>query len=247
MTADLLRLTILIHGDSGTGKSWLGASAPGPRLHIDAEGRGLYLPGPKVWWDPRNPPPELTDWQDITVIVDIRSFADFKNAYAWLEAGKHPFNSVTLDSLPEIQSRCMDNISGTNQPTQQDFGVLLREIEGLVRKFRDLRTHPIRPLLALIVVSGSHEKNGKQRPMLVGQMSGKAAYHFDVVGYLSVTLDHAGVEQRNLLIKPIGLYEAKDNTHLLGQHYGHTIINPNVSEMLAVLNAPPAATPGAAA
>ena len=32
------RLKALVHGDSGVGKSWLGASTPGPRLILDVEG-----------------------------------------------------------------------------------------------------------------------------------------------------------------------------------------------------------------
>jgi hypothetical protein len=39
-----------------------------------------------------------------------------------------------------------------------------------------------------------------------------------------------------MLIKPIGLYEAKDNTDLLTRALRHSISNPNVAEMLSVLN-----------
>jgi hypothetical protein len=39
-----------------------------------------------------------------------------------------------------------------------------------------------------------------------------------------------------MLIKPIGLYEAKDNTDLLTRALRHNIVNPNVAEMLSVLN-----------
>ena len=53
-----LPLTMLIHGDAGTGKSWLGNTVPAPRLILDAEGRSIYLPGgPKVTWDPREQAP----------------------------------------------------------------------------------------------------------------------------------------------------------------------------------------------
>lgn len=241
-----LSLTLLVHGDAGTGKSWIGASTPGPRLVLDGEGRGLYYPNTsKVWWDPRNPLP--TEDQngnpistDTTVIVDVREFGDFEGAAQWLASGQHYFESVVLDSLTELQQRCVDAIAGTNQMQTQDWGALLRDMDSLVRKMRDLRTHPVKPIQALVVIALSHEKNGKQRPMLQGGLSGKVAGHFDVVGYLSLVLDGQGHEQRNMLIKPIGLYEAKDNTDMLTKHYGHSVINPNVTEMLSVLNAPEA-------
>lgn len=233
---------MMVHGDAGTGKSWLGASAPGPRLVLDAEGRGLYYPSSsKVWWDPRNPLPEVDRdgnpiTTDTTVVVDVREFGDWTRAYQWLAAGKHYFKSVIVDSLTEMQQRCIDHIAGTNQMQTQDWGSLLRDMDDLVRKMRDLRTHPTAPIDALVIIAGSHEKNGKQRPMLQGSMSGRVAFHFDLVGYLTLNLAGDGTEYRSLLIKPIGLYEAKDNTDLLNKHYGATITNPNVSEMLAVLN-----------
>lgn len=240
----MLRLTSLIHGDAGTGKSWIVYSAPGPRLVLDAEGRGLYLPGPKVWWDPRQPPPTTLENgapinTDTSVIVDVREYGDWERAYQWLAAGGHYFRSVGLDSLTEIQQRCIDHIAGTNQMQTADWGALLRDMDNLVRKMRDLRTHPTTPIDALVVVAGSHEKNGKQRPMLQGSMSGRVAFHFDLVGYLSLALTGDGQEYRSLLIKPIGLFEAKDNTDLLSRKYGHSIINPDISQMLDVLNTEP--------
>lgn len=240
---DGLRLTALVHGDSGVGKSWLGASAPGPRCIIDAEQRGSYTPGTKVRWNPREAPPTGLD-ADTSVLVTIRDFADLKLTYDWLASGKHEFNSVVIDSLTEVQQRLIDSIAGSAQMQTQDWGVALRELESYVRKFRDLREHPSKPLWAIIVLAGSHEKNGKQRPMVQGQLSNKAAYHFDLVGYLDNDLDANGQIVRRMLIRPIGLYQAKDNTDLLGRHYGHYIFNPDISEMLRVLNTP-TATPAA--
>lgn len=237
-----LKLTMLVHGDAGTGKSWIGASAPGPRLVLDGEGRGLYYPTSKVWWDPRQPlPTTLADGSPITtdtsVIVDVREFGDFHRAYQWLASGQHYFESVVLDSLTELQQRCIDHIAGTHQMQTQDWGSLLRDMDKLVRDMRDLRTHPVKPIQALVVIALSHERNGKQRPMLQGSLSNKVAGHFDVVGYLSLAYDVASnQEQRQLLIRPIGLFEAKDNTDLLTRAYGHIITNPNVTEMLGVMN-----------
>jgi len=233
----MLSLTALVHGDSGTGKSWFGASGPGPRLVIDAEGRGLYLPTPdKVFWDPRTEIPLDRIGPDTTVIATVRNFAEFELSYQWLASGKHPFVSVTLDSVSELQQRCIDNVAGTGQMQTQDWGDVLREMDAIIRKMKDLRTHPTQPLQSLVVLAGSKERAGKQRAMVQGQLADWIPYRFDLVGYLTLNLDASGNEFRSMLIKPIGLYEAKDNTHKLSQHYGTHIVNPNICEMLAVLN-----------
>ena len=230
------RLTMLIHGDSGHGKSWLADTAPGPRLILDAEGRADYTPSNKIMWDPRTAPPEVGP--DDSVVVDVQSFDTAQMAYTWLASGKHPFNSVIVDSITELQQRVLDAVTGSPsiQPQTQHWGTLLREMESFVRKLRDLRKHPVKPLWAVVLVAGSQEKNNKQRPFLQGQLGIKIAYHMDVVGYLVRQQGDDGQEQRVLHIKPFGFIEAKDNTHILSQQYGGTIINPDVTDMLNVLN-----------
>lgn len=244
------RLTALIHGDSGHGKSWLLNTAPGPRLLLDAEGRAEYLADPRdpsgltpqalVQWDPRTQiPAESADPHTVTV-VDVQKFEDAQVAYTWLASGQHPWNSVLVDSITELQQRAMDYITGTRQAEQQDWGTLLRELEAWVRKLRDLRNHPTKPLWAVVLSAGTQAKNNKQRALLQGQLSLKIPYHLDVVGFLERGLDPAtGQEVRTLHVKPYGPYEAKDNTHVLSAHYGASIPNPNLSEMLRILNPAP--------
>lgn len=236
------RLTLLVHGDSGHGKSWLGDTAPGPRLLLDVEGRSDYTPSGKVLWNPREPIPAESDDPNMTTVVDVQDFGVVDLAYQWLASGQHPFNSVVVDSITELQQRKMDTIAGVQQPQTQHWGALLREMEAFVRRLRDLRKNPIKPLWAVVLIAGSQEKNGKQRAFLQGQLGVKIAYHMDVVGYLVRGQDpHTGEEVRQLHIKPFGQIEAKDNTHLLSQHYGAAIPDPNITAMLRVLNAEEAA------
>lgn len=244
------RLTVLIHGDSGHGKSWLLNTAPGPRLLLDPEGRSEYLADPRdptgmtpqhiVEWDPRQPVPEQSKDADTVTVVNVQRFEDLQLAYAWLASGQHPFASLLVDSLTECQQRAIDYIANTRPMETQDWGTLLRELEALVRKMRDLRKHPTNPLWVVAFSAGSQEKNGKQRPLLQGQLSLKVAYHFDVVGYIARGIDETtGEEIRNLHIKPFGQIEAKDNTHVLSRHYGSPIRNPNLTDMLYALNPQP--------
>lgn len=240
------RLTIFIHGESGSGKSWLANTAPGPRLLLDAEGRAEYLkadpatrtPQRIVEWDPRNPIPEESKDPSVLTVVNVQEWTDITLPYQWLQKGDHPFRSVIIDSITEVQQRLIDKVASTSQMTQNQWGEVLRELEASIRRFRDLRKHRTNPLLAVVVVSGTQEKEGMNRPMLQGKISSKSAYHFDVVGYLGKRITAEGIRQRYLLIDGfVDGFVAKDNTDDLVHHYGDTIIDPNISDMLRVLNA----------
>lgn len=236
------RLTLLVHGESGVGKSWLGVTAPGPRLYIDVEGRSEYLPNAQynVYWDPRQPlPVAYPDGTPIhtetNVVITVRDYPTFEQVKSWLQAGQHYFKSVIIDSLSELQQRCLDSITGAEQARTQDWGTLLRKVEGTVREYRDLRTHPFAPIDALVIVSGTHMKDGLFRPLLQGGLSTRLAYHFDAVGFLQFTWN--GQEMvRSMAIQPYGQFVAKDNTDLLTRAYGMNIHHPHVGQIIAVLN-----------
>jgi len=248
------RLTMLVHGESGHGKSWLGDSAPGPRLLIDVEGRHAYTPSRKIMWDPRTPlPAAFEDGSPIdtetTIVVNVRDYPTFELVYAQLASGNHYFQSVIIDSLSRLQKRAKDSIN-PGQFEQQHWGELLRKIEQTVNNYVDLRTHPTNPLTALVIISGSHMKDGRQRPLLEGGMSNLLAYAFDLVGFLQFELNMAtGEGVRKLAIQPYGLFVAKDNTDILSDYYGMFVEIPHkssgrklVQELLIVLNNPQGAT-----
>ncbi len=247
------RLTMLVHGDSGAGKSWLTNTGPGPRLYLDGEGRAEYLadlradptgmtPQKLVTWDPRYAiPPESSD-PDIVTVVDIFKIQDIEAVYAFLRSGEHPFRTVAVDSLQEIQTRLKEDIAGLEQMRTQDWGEALRRLDSLIRDMRDLRKHKTNPLDALVIVAGSAEKDGKKRPMLQGQMALRAPFHFDVVGFLQKGIN---AEQQRVIYMTIDGYVndilAKDNTHVLSHTYGENIVFPNIEHMLGVLNPAPSA------
>lgn len=233
-------ITLVVHGEAGVGKSWLADTAPAPRLIMDAEGGSEWTPSePKVLWDPQaTPPPPDAE----TVIVYTRDFATVDRVYQWLNSGQHPFNSVTWDSLTEIQKRCMDQIVGANQLRKQDWGTLLRFMEGTLRQFRDLKMHPVRPLQAEVFIALSNDRGEnmpKTRPAVQGSLTTTLPGYVDVVGYLYLEADENGVSHRWLQIQPWNNVVAKDRTHLLTQTYGWRIEDPNITHMLQVLNPTP--------
>jgi hypothetical protein len=209
-------LTIVVHGESGVGKSWLADSAPSPRLILDVEGGVRFTPSDKVEWNAQDAPPTAD-----TVVVHVRDLATVQQAFQWLNSGKHPFRSVVIDSLSEMQKRAVDSIAGSAQMKTQDWGTLLRKMEGMVRAFRDLTSHPSAPLECVVFVCGTkvESETGKLRPNLQGQMGTTLPYYVDVVAHLALTNgDEPGEYVRRATFRPVGDVVAKDRTGRLGSH-----------------------------
>lgn len=229
-------LSMLVHGEEGVGKSWLGASTPGPRLICDSEGRAKYTPGRKIYWDPRATEPPVYDGTWDTCIVQVLEWDVYQLVYQWLRSGQHPFVSATIDSLMEGQKRGIDQIAGIHQMDQQDWGAILRKVEGLVRQFRDIVLIPGNPLKVIMFVVGSKNYDGKYQPLLQGQIRDTIAYLLDVVGYMYVPPQQEGVPEgaeRALLVKKLPGFTSKDNT---GKLPGPVIYNPNITELMQYLN-----------
>lgn len=226
---DLRTLTAVIHGESGVGKTRLADTAPGPRLFLDAEGGAKFTPTKKIVWNPEtdDPPEDDGTWE--TCIVHVVDFQTVKKVFNVLNSGKHPFKSFIMDSLTELQKRCMDALVGTSAPDQSDWGTLLRQMEAMVRSFRDLTMHPKNPLQSVIVTALSSEKDGKYRPHVQGQLGITLPGYFDVVGYMYVKQDEeSGELVRRLLVQPHDQFVAKDRTGRLATY----IDNPTITGMI---------------
>lgn len=225
-------LTMVVHGESGVGKSWLADTAPGPRLILDVEGGVNFTPSDKVSWDGKGAPPDASPGD--SVVVQVRDLATAQAAYQWLNAGKHQFNSVVIDSLSEMQKRAVDSIAGANQMKTQDWGTLLRKMEGMVRAFRDLTMHPTAPVQTVVFVCGTkvESETGRMRPALQGQMGTTLPYYVDVVAYMAYAPgDEPGEFVRRATFRPIGDVVAKDRTGRLGDH----LDDPTIPRMLSAV------------
>lgn len=223
-------VSFLLHGPSKAGKTYLANTSPGPRLILDAEGGTRFLKTNKVVWDPRDAPPDDLK-EDDTVLVYIRDFSQLAHAYQWLAAGKHPFRSIILDSISEIQQRCIDALVGTEQMRLADWGTLSRKVARLVRDYRDLLIHPTNPVAAVILIAMTKQSNdsGKYVPYVQGQLATALPFYIDIVGYLQAAVDESGEMQRYLLVQPHNQYEAGDRTGC----FPPIVQNPNITTMLS--------------
>lgn len=190
---------MLIHGESKAGKSTVAASLPKPLLYLDVESAARFLPLRKIVWDPRNPPPKVDKAVWDTCVVAVREWTDAVLALDWLKYHDHPFRSVSVDSISELQYRNIEATAGRDQVKIADWGQVLREVGGFVRDLRDLTMHPFHPLRAVCITSMSKvEGNGFIHPQLQGQLSGIITYLMDITAYLSVEVGPGGVEKRVL-------------------------------------------------
>lgn len=180
-------LTIMVYGESKVGKSSFAVTAPYPRLMLDVEGGHRFLPINVKYWDPMTEEPPLADGTWDTVVVQVRDYDVVMKAFQWLQSGKHQFKSLIIDSISELQVKCMDNIAGTEQMKMQQWGELLRHMGALLRDLRDLTMHPTQPLEAVILTAMARKgQDGVYRPYLQGQLAIQAPYFYDILGAITV-------------------------------------------------------------
>lgn len=178
-------LSVLLYGASKAGKSTTAITAPAPRLLLDAEHGHKFLNAKMIYWDPTTEvPPEPSESWDTTVVI-VRNFDTIMKVYQWLQSGAHPFRSVIVDSISEVQAKCLEQVAGRDALQMQQWGMVLRAMNGVMRDLRDLTTHPTNPLRAVVLTAMATDKGGHLAPYLQGQSATIAPYIFDITGYLA--------------------------------------------------------------
>lgn len=237
------RLRLLLHGEAKVGKSSLAETCVGPRLILDAEGGMEFLANPTVvWQSAAQPPPEDLGPND-SVVLHVKEWSDVELAVQWIRSGKHPFKSLVLDSLTEIQKQVKRNISSRFQI--QDWGELLDTMEPYIREMRDLTTIPENPLWTLVIVAHSrNDDDGKHVLDLQGALSRHLPGFFDTVGYLRPAIDGSG--NREMVVSPQAGILAGDRTKILRRHFNGVVpialndeteeITWNLTQLLELMN-----------
>lgn len=209
--------TIMLYGDTGSGKTPVSATGPRPLLFLDVESRARFLRGRKIRWNPLldQPPKDDGTW-DICV-VNARDWSTVRAAVDYIIAGATDFRSVTLDSVTEAQKRSKDNVkarySNDDQMSERLWGILLEDMELAVRQLRDATTHPTRPLELVTITALPNDAKLPIRPLLQGKLGSTIVAYVDVLGWLFVEPPEDGVpgpSDRRLLVGPSANYMTKD-------------------------------------
>jgi hypothetical protein len=209
-------LSFLVHGHAKAGKSTFADSGPRPTVILDVEGTSIWTPSRKTEWNPLretvpDPGRHLTagygqpsitpGWESAMVIA--RDAETTWTLYQILNTGRHPFNSVSVDSVTEVQQREIDDLTKGKAMGREQWGELLRYVNRMTRMYRDLITHPVKPLWSVAMTAGTHQVQGRWRPLLQGASQDYLPYYVDLLGYLNARQD--GV--RELLTGPHPSYE----------------------------------------
>lgn len=227
-------VSLMLYGPSKVGKSTLAATAPKPLLHLDAEG-GLgtkWLKAKKIEWNPINEPPPEADGSWEICVVHVRNYQVVQAVYDYLNDKPHPFRTLVLDSISEIQQRCIDHYVGRAAIKIQDWGTLLRELSDLVRKLRDLGSHPVTPLECLVIIAMTRSVDSVQVPLIQGQLADRMPYWLDICAFLSEQQNETtGAMDRYLLVGTHPLYKTGERVGWTETH-GRVVVNPNLSDFL---------------
>lgn len=209
-------LTMLVYGESKVGKSSFAVTSPAPRLMLDVEGGHKFLPITVKYWDPMRSDPPVPDGTWDTCVVEVADYDTVLKAYQYLQSGHHSFNSLVIDSISELQDKCMNNIAGQEQMKMQQWGELLRHMGGLLRNLRDLTMHPTNPLEAVVLTAMARpgKEEGRMKPYLQGQLAIQAPYFYDILGALTIEqFNHPDPTQppyrvRRMYVERTNQYEA---------------------------------------
>lgn len=227
-------LSFLVYGTAGSGKTTFSTTGPKPLLLLDVEMASRFVKAEikKIQWNPltENPPVDDGTW-DICV-VKINEWKKAEKAYEWLKSCNHPFKTVVIDSISELQSKAIEDINGRKQFQTQDWGKLLSRMSFYCKDLRDLTGDDNNHIEAVVVTAMAKQDQDVLKPFLQGSISAQIPYWFDITAYLYVTQepDHNGevIDTRNLLVGRHANFEAKSRVPGLP----NVISTPNISVML---------------
>ena len=245
-------LSLLIHSPSKAGKSTLASTAPLPMLVLDVEGSWRFIrtagfkgaPLRIKYWKPMSEACPQWDGTWDVVVATVRDYGTMEMVYRHLTQRPHQFVTVVVDSVTEVQRRCRTNLKGTEQMQIQDWGVLLTQMDGLVRGYRDL-TLDDSSVRCVIFVSETKMRDVQWRPYAQGQLADSMPYWLDVLGWLTTIFTDDANGQPTVKRKVLRIGSGNPQFYAGERVQGllpDDILDPNVTQMINAVFPPPTPT-----
>lgn len=223
---DAWGLNMVLFGVPGVGKTTLAAEAQDSPygkdvFFIDVEGGTRSI----------SDRPDITVWRP-------ESWFQVKEVFDWLATESHPYRTIVIDTLNELQSLGMKDIMETAKdpewPGIQDWGKSTEQMARLVRAF--LAFSQERGWNVIFTAHANEQKDevtGKLliRPNLTPKATERVCGLVDVVGYYSRDRDG----NRELLLEPTPSIVAKYRQPLTGPQLPVKMINPSMVDILSHL------------
>ena len=200
----------LVYGESGVGKTTLCKTAPKPVI-ISAESGLLSLKDQNI------------------PVIEISSFADFKEAYDFVTTDPKAarFETICLDSISDIAETVLaEEKKNCGADPRQAYGSYADKLLPYIKKFRDIEDKHV-----YFTAKARSQKDGMTEmlmwgPSMPGQQLGPALpYLFDIVMALRIGETEDGEKFRYLQTEPDLQFGAKDRSGKLD-----SIEEPNLSK-----------------
>lgn len=192
------RIKFLVYGESGVGKTIFASTWPNP-VFLDID-KGMASIKKQIYRF------SIDSWEDLCEAVEL------------LSNERHPFKTIVVDSLNELQKLAMRNVVRTftsirraydNLPSQSDYGKMLDDYDKMIRFIRSL---PFNIVYIGQVAPRTYETDPVQ-PQLTGKQSARDLCRMlDIVGYLDKKEPEGGGAKTRVMVFDAVNFVTKDRS-----------------------------------
>ena len=156
--------------------------------------------------------------------VEVNAVTDVEDTIKYLNGAAHPFRTIVVDSLNELQYIQMRHIidkyptirrAYTDLPSQSDYGKLLDEFEKMIRRIKAL---PMNVVFIANVAPQVYETDTIQIQLIGKHMPRTVTRMVDIVGYLYKVEGGGGEKQSGkprMMVFDAANYVTKDRSGVL--------------------------------